>query len=230
LPPLFKGPGNDNCRTKPITKIDNLTPLLYNEKYFMKIALYARVSTKDKGQDTENQLLQLRRFCEQQGWVIAGEYRDQKTGRTSDREAFQRLFQDAYEKRFDLCLFWALDRFSREGATDTLQHLRKLTSYGVQWKSFTEQYIDSAGMFGEVIISLLAVLAKQESVRRSERASAAYAKLKAQGRTDHLGRKRLVLDREKIRALAAGGMSTRAIATKLKISHTSVHRIVQDKA
>lgn len=196
----------------------------------MRIALYARVSTKDKGQDTENQLLQLRQFCKQQGWVIAGEYVDQKTGRTSDREAFQRLFQHAYEKRYDLCLFWALDRFSREGATDTLQHLRKLSNYGVQWKSFTEQYIDSAGMFGEVIISLLAVLAKQESVRRSERASAAYARLKAQGRTDHLGRKRLVVDRCKIFEMAAGGMSTRTIAAKLKVSHTSIHRIVQGQA
>jgi DNA invertase Pin-like site-specific DNA recombinase len=196
----------------------------------MRIALYARVSTKDKGQDTENQLLQLRQFCQQQGWVIAGEYVDQKTGRNSDRGAFQRLFQHAYEKRYDLCLFWALDRFSREGATDTLQHLRKLSNYGVQWKSFTEQYIDSAGMFGEVIISLLAVLAKQESVRRSERASAAYAKLKSQGRTDHLGRKRLILDRDKLRAMAAGGMSTRNIAAKLKVSHTSIHRILQTKA
>ncbi|HWQ53738.1 MAG TPA: recombinase family protein [Bryobacteraceae bacterium] len=196
----------------------------------MRIALYARISTVDKNQNPENQLLQLRGFCERQGWHIAGEYVDQKTGRTSDREAFQRLFQHAYEKRFDLVLFWALDRFSREGATDTLQHLRKLSSYGVQWKSFTEQYIDSAGMFGEVIISLLAVLAKQESVRRSERASAAYARLKAQGRTDHLGRKRLVVDRDRIRAMAAGGMSVRAIAAKLKISHTSVHRIVKGVA
>jgi DNA invertase Pin-like site-specific DNA recombinase len=50
----------------------------------MWIALYARVSTKDRGQDTENQLLQLRQFCQQQGWVIAGEYVDQKTGRTAD--------------------------------------------------------------------------------------------------------------------------------------------------
>lgn len=129
-----------------------------------------------------------------------------------------------------MVLFWSLDRFSREGATDTLQHLRKLTTYGVQWKSFTEQYIDSAGLFGEVIISLLAVLAKQESVRRSERACAAYSKLKQQGRTDHLGRKRLVLDRDKVRGMAAAGMSTRAIATKLKVSHTSIHRIVRGKA
>ena len=87
----------------------------------MRVALYARVSTKDKGQDTENQLLQLRHFCQQQGWAVVQEYVDQKTGRTSDREAFQLLFQHAYEKRYDLCLFWALDRFSREGATDTLR-------------------------------------------------------------------------------------------------------------
>jgi DNA invertase Pin-like site-specific DNA recombinase len=197
----------------------------------MRVAIYGRVSTKDKGQDVENQLLQLRRFvASQPGWTIHQEYIDQKSGRTADRSAFQQLFQDAYEKKFELALFWSLDRFSREGATDTLQHLRKLTSYGVQWKSFTEQYIDSAGLFGEVIISLLAVLAKQESVRRSERASAAYARLRSQGRTDHLGRKRLVLDRDKIRAMAKSGLSTREIALKLHVSHTSIHRIVKFRA
>ena len=195
-----------------------------------KVCLYARISTKDKGQDTENQLLQLRQFCNQQGWTVVQEYVDQKTGRTSDRQAFQQLFLDAYQKQFDLVFFWALDRFSREGAGETLRHLQKLTSYGILWKSYTEPYIDSAGMFSDVIVSLLATVAKQESVRRSERASAAYAKLKQQGRTDHLGRKRLVVDRCKIFEMAAGGMSTRSIAAKLKISHTSVHRILQHAA
>src|ERR1039458_2458344 len=135
-----------------------------------KVCLYARVSTRDKGQDTENQLLQLRQFCKQQGWTVVQEYVDQKTGRTSDRQAFQQLFLDAYQKQFDLVFFWALDRFSREGAGETLRHLQKLTSYGILWKSYTEPYIDSAGMFSDVIVSLLATVAKQESVRRSERA------------------------------------------------------------
>ena len=85
-------------------------------------------------------------------------------------------------------------------------------------------------MFSDVIVSVLATVAKQESVRRSERASAAYAKLKQQGRTDHLGRKRLVVDRCKILEMAAGGMSTRTIAAKLRVSHTSIHRIVQGQA
>lgn len=193
----------------------------------MRVALYGRVSTKDKGQDVENQLLQLREFCERQGWTVHREYVDLKTGRTADRENFQAMFQDAYQRRFDLALFWALDRFSREGAADTLKHLQRLTGYGVKWKSFTEPYIDSAGMFADVIVSLLATVAKQESVRRSERASAAYSRLKSQGKTDHLGRKRLIVDRSKILALHGSGMPIREIAAKVGIGHGSVHRILK---
>ena len=52
----------------------------------MRVALYARVSTKDKGQDTENQLSQLRVFAATQGWVIAHEYVDKASGKRSDPE------------------------------------------------------------------------------------------------------------------------------------------------
>ncbi len=45
-----------------------------------QVALYARVSTKDKGQDAENQLAQLREFCERQGYLIHDEYMDDESG------------------------------------------------------------------------------------------------------------------------------------------------------
>ena len=89
----------------------------------MKVALYARVSTRDKGQDTENQLSQLRAFVATQGWTVAHEYVDRATGKHSDREQFQRLFEDTSRRKFDLVLFWSLDRFSREGVLETLNHL-----------------------------------------------------------------------------------------------------------
>jgi DNA invertase Pin-like site-specific DNA recombinase len=64
-----------------------------------------------------------------------------------------------------------LDRFScREGVLETLQHLKRLSSYGVAFKSFTEQYLDGAGIFKDAIIGILAALAHQERVRLSERA------------------------------------------------------------
>ena len=62
-------------------------------------------------------------------------------------------------------LFWSLDRFSREGVTETLNHLQRLTATGVQFKSFTEQYLDSTGVFRDAIIGFLAAIAKQERVR-----------------------------------------------------------------
>ena len=58
-----------------------------------RVALYARVSTKDKRQDTENQLAQLRQLAATQGWTVACEYVDRATGKHSDREQFQRLFR-----------------------------------------------------------------------------------------------------------------------------------------
>ena len=92
----------------------------------MNIALYTRVSTRD-GQDVANQLRQLREFCRVQGWTIVGEFADQVTGKHSDRENFQQMFAAAHRREFDCVLFWSLDRFSREGVYETLQHLQRLT-------------------------------------------------------------------------------------------------------
>jgi DNA invertase Pin-like site-specific DNA recombinase len=85
----------------------------------MNIALYSRVSTRDKGQDVENQLRQLRDFCVKQGWAIVWEFVDRASGKRSDREQFQAMFAAASRREFDCVLFWSLDRFSREGVYET---------------------------------------------------------------------------------------------------------------
>jgi DNA invertase Pin-like site-specific DNA recombinase len=189
----------------------------------MKIALYARVSTKDKGQDTENQLVQLREFASKQGWQITREYIDHETGGTSDRVEFQRMFTDASRRKFDLLLFWSLDRLSREGALETLQHLNRLTSYGVDYKSFSEQYLDSCGIFKDAIISIMATLAKQERVRLSERTKAGLAIARSKGR--QIGRPRLNVQSSEITRLQSSGLSLRAIGRELGISEGSVRRL-----
>jgi DNA invertase Pin-like site-specific DNA recombinase len=196
------------------------------ETQIEKVALYARVSTKDGRQDTENQLIALREYCGKRGWEITDEYVDHETGGTAKRPHFQRMFADARNRKFDLVLFWSLDRLSREGVKATLDHLEKLTAYGVAWRSHTEEYLDSCGIFRDAVLSILATIAKQERVRRSERASAAIARLRRAGKTDHLGRPRKVIDREKARKLHAQGLGVRAIADQLGVSHMTVQRIV----
>ncbi len=127
----------------------------------MKVALYARTSTKEK-QEVGNQLEQLRRYAKRRRWKLVREYVDRESGSNSERAEFRRLFENAYQGRFDVVLFWDLSRFSREGVLKTLQHLQRLSDYGVKWKSLTQEYLDSTGPFGDALIALLAALAQQE--------------------------------------------------------------------
>jgi DNA invertase Pin-like site-specific DNA recombinase len=190
------------------------------------VVLYARVSTKDKGQDTENQLTQLREFCAKQGWTITREYIDHASGKTAHkRNQFQAMLAAASKREFDLVLFWSLDRFSREGVLPTLKHLEVITSYGVAWKSFTEQYFDSCGIFRDAIISIAATLAKQERVRISERTLAGLERARKAGRIG--GRPKLVVDRDRVRQLHAEGMSLRQIAAETGIGAGTVFNIVK---
>ncbi len=190
----------------------------------LRVALYARVSTKDKGQDTDNQLAQLRDFAARQGWQAAGEYVDRKSAKTGDRAEFQRLLADAAGRRFDLVLFWALDRFSREGVRETLNYLQRLTASGVGWKSYTEQYLDSCGIFKDAVLAILAVIAKQERIRLSERTLAGLDRANRAGR--HGGRPRKIVDRSKIHAMRAGGATITEIAAAFQVSRGFVHKTV----
>src|SRR5665213_2745090 len=147
----------------------------------MRVAIYARVSTRDK-QDNDNQLHQLVEFCHRQGWTIAHEYTDKISGKTADRPQFQAMFEAAAQRKFDLLLFWSLDRLSREGALATLVHLQKLSSYGIAFRSYSESYLDTLGPFGEAVIAILAVIAKQERLRLSERVHAGLQRARREGR------------------------------------------------
>ena len=171
----------------------------------IRVALYARVSTKDKRQDTENQLAQLRQFCDTQRWTVEHEYVDRATGKHSDREQFQKLFQDASQRKFDFVLFWSLDRFSLGGVRETLNHLERLASYGVGYRSFSEQYLDSCGVFKDAVLAILAVIAKQERIRLSERTIAGLQKARKQGRVG--GRPRVVADRDRLVRLRKAGLN-----------------------
>ena len=102
--------------------------------------------------------------------------------------------------------------------------IRRLDSYGVAWKSFTEQHLDSTGMFRDAVIAILATIAKQEHARLSERVVAGLRRAKREGKV--LGRKRIILDREKIRARHSAGESVRAIAGDIGVSKSLVATIV----
>jgi DNA invertase Pin-like site-specific DNA recombinase len=141
------------------------------------------------------------------------------------------MFLAASRREFDCLLFWSLDRLSREGTVKTLNHLERLNGYGVNYRSFTEQYLDSTGMFKEAVIGILAAVAKQERVRLSERTIAGLQRAKAQGR---VGGRPKAEDAEpklmaKIGRLRSQGQSIRAIASALRKSPNTVLRLLRSE-
>ena len=195
----------------------------------MRAALYSRVSTRDKGQETANQLHELRKLCTAQDWTIVSEYEDHESGGKADRSQFKAMMTDAAKRKFDVVLFWALDRFSREGVYETHVHLKRLDVAGVRFRSFTEPYLDSCGMFRDAVISILAVIAKQERIRIQERVRAGLERARARGTRSGrpVGRPQVIFRHDQVFELRNQGQSWRQIAKQCGVGVTTVRRAYQ---
>lgn len=184
----------------------------------MRAAIYSRVSTAE--QNAENQIGELEQFCQQQKFTIIHRYTDQASGAKSDRAALLHMLDDARRHRFDVLVFWSLDRLSREGVLKTLQHLHVLSAAGVKWHSVQEPYIDSLGPFGDAIVGFIATIAEMERSRLRERTKAGLVRARAEGKI--LGRPGLIVDVDRLRASIAAGVSRRECARVYGISAATI--------
>ena len=146
----------------------------------MNVSIYCRVST-DK-QEADNQLIQLQAYTEAQGWTIYDTYIDIVSGKETSRPAHNKLFEDAHKKLFGMVLFWDLSRFSRAGTLYTLQKLKELENLGIDWASYQEPYLKSAGQFKDVVLAVIASVAKMEREKISERTKAGLDRAKKAGK------------------------------------------------
>ena len=146
----------------------------------MRVVLYVRVSTST--QELDNQVIQLRAFCEAKGFDVVSVYGDVISGKETSRLSYDRLFVDAHKRLFDCVVFWDLSRFSRAGTLHTLQKLKELEGCGVGWMSYQEPYLSSVGDFKDVVLSILSTIARIEREKLVERTKAGLERAKAQGK------------------------------------------------
>jgi DNA invertase Pin-like site-specific DNA recombinase len=153
----------------------------------MKIAIYARVSKSDESQDPQNQLAPLRDYAKAIGGDIISEYVDLASGKSTDRENFLMVLSDADKRKFDLLLIWALDRFSREGISNTLGYLERLKRNGIAIKSLKESWLDTQDVgLGQLLLAIFSWVAQQERLRIVERTKAGLERARREGK--RLGR------------------------------------------
>jgi DNA invertase Pin-like site-specific DNA recombinase len=193
----------------------------------MKIALYARVSTADKGQDPEMQLRELREYCERRGWSISAEHVDVGvSGAKDSRPQLNKLMADAKQRRFDAILVWKLDRFGR-----SLKHLvsalGEFEALGVAFISLRDSF-DLTTPAGRLMFNMVASFAEFERDLIRERIKAGIANRRAKG--FRVGRKPVVVDSGRLRALRSQGHTIREIADALGVSRSLVHKTLAEQA
>src|SRR5450755_607090 len=153
-----------------------------------KVAIYARVSTVNHGQDVSLQTRELRQFAEARGWVVAGEYIDAGvSGAKDSRPELNRLMTDAHKRRFDVICVWRFDRFARS-VSHLLRALETFKALGIEFCSFSEQ-MDTSTPTGKMIFTVLGAVAELERSLIVERVRAGLRNAKAKGR--RLGRPRV---------------------------------------
>jgi DNA invertase Pin-like site-specific DNA recombinase len=196
----------------------------------MKVALYARVSTSDKDQNPETQLIPLRDFCLAQGWEVYREYVDYAPANDlGHRTQWRQLLDDAAKRKFSTLLVFKLDQAFR-----SVKHMHDtLTAWemvGVSFKSLREQF-DTATALGRLLLNLLAALAEFELELIRERVKAGMERARRQGHrigrpkvTDRKGFSRrfgTILER-----LLKGDISRRQAAKELNIGYDTLKRLL----
>jgi len=166
----------------------------------MKAALYARVSTTDKDQNPEVQLAVLREYCRSMGWEIYKEYVDQAPALDMlARQAWHELLTAAARHRFDVLLVWKLDRAFRSviHAANTLEQLRNCR---VEFKSYTEAFMDTTSPQGEFIFHIMAAAAglERQMLGQRVRSGMDYAKKHGTKSGKPIGRPRKKISDAKI--------------------------------
>jgi DNA invertase Pin-like site-specific DNA recombinase len=182
----------------------------------MRAAIYARVSTFD--QEPENQLQELRRYCEARAWTVV-EYVDRGVSGAKDRRpALDQLLTDAKRRKFDVLVCWRLDRLGRN-----LRHLilllDELNALGVAFVSLAEG-IDATTPAGRLQLHVLGAIAEFERARIAERVVAGLHRARAQGKT--LGRPKADIPLERLATVQALSLTDGAAA--LGVSRSTLKR------
>jgi DNA invertase Pin-like site-specific DNA recombinase len=191
-----------------------------------RVAIYARVSTTNHGQDAGLQTRDMHQFAEARGWKLADEYVDSGvSGSTDSRPELNRLMADAKRRRFDVVLVWKLDRFGR-----SLRHLvnalAEFESLNIAFVSLSDN-LDLSTASGRLMFQIIGAMAEFERALIQERVKAGIRNARAKGR--RIGRRRVDVDVSRIAMLRASGASWREIERALGISVRTARRLASGR-
>ena len=160
-----------------------------------RVALYARVSTKNNGQDPETQLIALREFANTRGFEVSDEYIDVGISGAKDRRPeLDRLMKDVRRRKVDAVLVARFDRFARSTKHLVLA-LEEFNALGVDFISLNES-VDTSTPMGRMVFTVIAAVAELERSLIRERVMMGLDRARRQGK--RLRRPQRIVDRRRI--------------------------------
>ena len=196
----------------------------------LRVALYARVSTRDKDQDPELQLDVMRTYTLARGWGSVEYVDTAAAGDLAHRTAWARLLADTAQRKIDHVLVWKLDRAFRS-TLHALATLRDFEHAGVGFSSLTQPELDTSSATGRLVFTILAAVAEmereliadrvREGMRQAARRGARIGRPPVRTRPGFAGRwARVQAD------LTSGSVSRRAVARRLGIGTATLARLL----
>jgi len=186
-----------------------------------RAALYARVSTSNKGQDVELQLEELRQVARQRGWDVVGTYVDKGvSGAKDSRPELDRMMAAARGGKADVVAVWKFDRFARS-TTHLVTALEEFKTIGVSFVSLREQ-VDTSTPMGKAMFTIIAAIAELERDLIRERVIAGIRRAQAQGK--HCGRPVVELDLRPAVSMLREGHGLKTISRALGVPRTTLRR------
>ena len=198
-------------------------------KKIVRAAIYARVSKQD--QDPDSQLLALRQYVEQRGFILHKEYVDHVTGDFNKRQsrkrkdkAYQELMDAVSKRAVDCVIVWNYDRFARSLAV-LVTALDQFQAQGVDFISYT-QNIDTTTPMGKLFYNIVGSFSEFEREMIVQRVCAGLANARAKG--IRLGRpEKDPSAKTRIEAMRKEGLSLREIARRERLSASGVLKILR---
>ncbi|MEU1074284.1 MULTISPECIES: recombinase family protein [unclassified Streptomyces] len=156
----------------------------------VRAVTYGRQSHKSETDSQASPLMQKEKgiayINSQDNWRHVGHYEDVGLSGYDPnvyRPDFERMLEDARQRKFDVVVIYMLSRLTRQGAAEALKIQEELARHGVAIVSTQEPFINTSddNPFGVAFFALIAGLAHQESKNKSKFIRDAFAELKAKG-------------------------------------------------
>jgi len=144
----------------------------------MKSAIYTRVSTND--QTNDNQLIELRKFCQNNNYEIVKEYSDTISGTKSSRPELDKMLKAMRDKEFKVVIVWKFDRLGRSTA-HLLQVLDEMKNKKVRLIA-TSQNVDTETPMGKFFYTILSGFAEMERAMTVERVNLGLKRARVEGK------------------------------------------------